>query len=131
VDTLTISLLLVSITLSGCGASKQSNNQNADLQAFVDNVLGKENIIEFNETKSFALCQQKPGIDHARRHYRYIVVRVKDNTAVDEGVFSMGYVKWLDDSSIEVFSGLSSPGEPNGTKKIIHVNSSSGKNPVH
>ncbi|MEX2230957.1 MAG: hypothetical protein WD824_02260 [Cyclobacteriaceae bacterium] len=130
-NTLTILLLLVSITLGSCGASRQGGNQNPELEALVDRTLGAENIIEFNDTRTFALCQQKPGADHARRQYRYVVVRLEDNNIVNEGVFTMGYVKWLDTSSIEVFSGSLSPGEEGGTKKIIRVNSRNGKNPIH
>ena len=93
-----------------------------DLQRVVDNILGNGNIIELNETKTFALCEQKPTTDHARRQYRFVVIRLNDKAIVHEGTFSMGYVQWLDDKSIEVASGSPSSDE-GSTMKIIHVNS--------
>jgi len=86
-----------------------------------DSALGGHNSIELNGAKTFALCQQRPGADHARRQYRFVVIRLKDGAIVHEGAFSMGHVKWLDDESIEVVSASSSA--EGGTKKIIHVNS--------
>jgi len=118
----TIILLLVSMTLSGCRASQNAPDQDTDLKGTAEKTLGKENIIVLNESGTFALCRQKPGLDHARRQYRFVVIRLKDNAIVHDGTFSMGYVKWLDDQSIEVVSGSPSLKE-GGTKEIIHVNS--------
>lgn len=85
--------------------------------------LGAENIIELNGSKTFALCQQKREADHFRRKFRYMVVRISDNAIVHKGIFSLGYVKWLNNDSIEVFSGSKAAKEESGTKKIINVNS--------
>jgi hypothetical protein len=117
---LTIIFLLV-FTLSGCRSSQRSADQ-AALQQTADSTLGKENLIQLNETKTFALCQQEPGADHARKQYRFVVIRLKDRAIVHEGAYSMGYVKWVDDRSIEVVSGSPSS-QAGGTKRIIHVNS--------
>ena len=52
-----------------------------------------------------------------------MVVRISDNAIVHKGIFSLGYVKWLNNDSIEVFSGSKAAKEESGTKKIINVNS--------
>lgn len=85
--------------------------------------LGAANKIELNASGDYALCQQKPEADHSRRSFKYIVVRVSDNSIVREGYFNLGYVKWYNEDSIEVYS-FSGPGkEERGSKKIINVNS--------
>jgi hypothetical protein len=127
---LTILLLSVSIALVSCCASHRNPAQDPALQALAERTLGKETIVDLNAAKTFALYQQKPGADHARRRYRYAVIRLEDNKIVQEGSFSMGYVKWLDDESIEVLSESRTTAAEGGTKKIFHVNSRSGKNPV-
>jgi len=118
---LTFVILVLSIALSGCRTTRERAHYD-DVQAIADGKLGRENIIELNSTETLALCQQKPGADHARKQYRFIVIRLKDNTVVHEGRYSMGYVKWLDDDSIEVLS-RSSPSDEDSAKQIIHVNS--------
>lgn len=114
-------ILVLSIALSGCRTTRGRAHQ-SDIRIIADGKLGPESIIEPNTTGTLALCQQKPWADHARRQYRFIVIRLNDNTIVREGRFSLGYVKWLDDDSIEVLS-RSSPSDEDGTKQIIHVNS--------
>jgi hypothetical protein len=116
-------LLLVSIALTSCRGSQKNRGQKPELQALADKILGPENVIEYNEARTFALCQQKPQADHARRQYRYVVVRLENNTIVQQGVFSMGYVKWVDNRSIEVFSGSVSPTGEGSSKKIIQLTS--------
>lgn len=93
------------------------------MQEIVNDEIGAENHITFNAAKSFALCQQIPGKDHAAKRYRFIVVRLKDQQIVYEGAFSMGYVKWVGAESIEVYSGSPLVKEDRSTKAIIHVNS--------
>jgi hypothetical protein len=121
--TFSIFLFLISTALTHCGSSKARDAQNPDLQTVADEVLGSQNQIEFNADSTFALCQQRADTDHVRRQYRFIVVRVKDKTIVRNGMFSMGYVKWIDATSIEVYSGSLSSSGGAGMKKIIDVNS--------
>ena len=109
---------------NGCHGHKNMRRAEAlDLQALADEILGVDNSIELNTSKTFALCFQTPTSDHARRKYRYIVVgRLPHLSLVHEGVFSMGSVKWADDDSIEVISSSTSAQE-GSMKKIIHVTS--------
>ena len=118
---LTIIFLFVSMSLAGCRAA-HSPGREADLQEVADRVLGRGNQVVYNASKTYALCQQKPGSDHARRRYRYVVIRLHDLAIMREGQYSMGYARWFDNDSIEVVSG--SPSVNKGsTKTIIDVNS--------
>jgi hypothetical protein len=116
-------LFLIATTSTHCSPVKGRHVHNPDLQTVVDQALGSPNQITFNENGTFALCQQKPETNHARRLYRFVVIRVRDNAIVREGAFSMGYVKWINNKSIEVYSGSTSRSGTDGSKKIIHVNS--------
>ena len=119
----TIVLFLVSITLWSCRSIEKNTDQPKELVSLVKRTLGAENVIEINGIKTHALCQQKREADHLRRKIRYMVVRIADNAIVHEGIFSMGYVKWLNNESVEVYSGSNAGKEENSTKKIINVNS--------
>lgn len=105
--------------LTGC-ASHNAVEQVDTVEKIANEALGSEYSIAFNASGTFALCQQKPGADHARRQYRFIVIHLKDNAVVHEGTFRMGYVAWRDDQAIEVVSESWKEGS---TKKIIHVTS--------
>jgi hypothetical protein len=119
---LTLAFLLVSITLSNCIAARKNKEDNNPFRSLVRSKLGEEFIVNYNKNKTYALCQQKRSDDHLRRSFKYIVVRRKDNNLVHEGNFSMGYVQWHDENSIEVFSVLSSVND-SGDKKIVQINS--------
>lgn len=118
----TIMFLLVSMALVSCRGTAGRADQKQELSRVAGKTLGPENVCEANASGTFALCQQKPGADHSRRQYRFAVVRLSDMAIVHEGTFGMGYVKWLDDASIELYSGSPSIREEDGARKIIHVN---------
>lgn len=113
-----IFFILVSI-LAGC-ASHNAVDQEDTVEKIADEVIGGDCSVTLNVSGTFALCQQKPGADHARRQYRFIVIHLKDKAVVHEGTFRMGYVAWHDDHSIEVVSESWKEGS---TKKIIPVTS--------
>jgi hypothetical protein len=114
--------LLVSIALSNCSAAKKINDDKNGFDSLVRARLGEKFTVTYNDNKTYALCQQKRSDDHLRRSFKYIVVRTKDNTVVHEGNFSMGYVQWHDENSIEVFQAASSAND-SGDKKIVQINS--------
>lgn len=118
-----LTTILFVVTLISCRGAKNGPDQDTTLKKIANEAVGPENNIEFNRSKTFALCQEKAGASHARKQYRFVVVRLKDMVIVHKGTFAMGYVKWLDNDSIEVFSGPSSVKEEGSSKKIIHVNS--------
>ena len=106
-----------------CRGTKGGADQDAALRKLANEAVGSENTIEFNNSKTFALCREKPGASHARKQYHFVVIRLEDITILHKGTFSMGYVKWLDNDSIEVFSGSPSLKDEDSSQKIIHVNS--------
>lgn len=120
---LTAILFLVFITLSGCRSTALNDDQVLELESLAKRKLGKDYMIEYNDSKKFALCQQNPLADNFRKKYRYFVIRISDKTILYEGTFSMGYVKWSNKLSIEVFSISKTGEEESSTKKTIHVNS--------
>ena len=105
--------------LAGC-ASHNAMDQDDTVEKIADEVLGDDPSITLNGSGTFALCQQKPGADHARRQYRFIVIRLIDKAVVYEGTFRMGYIAWRDDDAIEVVSESWKVGS---TKRIIRVTS--------
>jgi hypothetical protein len=111
------------VTLISCRGSKNGTDQDTTLKKIASEAVGPENNIEFNNSETFALCQENAGASHARKQYRFVVVRLKDLAIVRKGTFAMGYVKWLDNDSIEVYSGSPALKEAGSSKKIIHVDS--------
>lgn len=57
-----------------------------------------------NSTGEFILFIQEPNPASASTVLKFIVVHTKDNHVVVEQDFFPGYVKWITDSSLEVFS---------------------------
>lgn len=52
-----------------------------------------------------------------------MVIRMSDYAVVHTGIFSMGYVRWLDNHAIEILSESGTGKDGDSTKKIIHVDS--------
>jgi hypothetical protein len=118
---LTLLLGIVSIMLYGCSA--RSAVQRKDLNSVAESYLGKNYKVEYNASQTLALCQQIPAGDHVGRKYKYIVIRSTDNHVVRSETFRSGYVKWLDDHSLEVYSANETSSDSGPTdKKILKVN---------
>jgi hypothetical protein len=100
----TVLLLFVSIAFEQCRAGSQKQGENSSLDATIKSRIGNDFVIDFNKSKSYALCYQKAGDDHSQRTFQFIVVRLSDNRIVNEGTFRMGYVKWVDEGTIEVLN---------------------------
>lgn len=108
--------ILFSIAIIACSSSSKTSQ--ADLDDLVKNRLGSHYTISYNHSKSYALCQQSSGGDHMNRSFKYLVVKISDRSVTNEGSFKNGYVKWVDDKSIEVgASGMDEKIE----KKVIQV----------
>lgn len=88
--------------MSGCSARKQSRQVSID--AIVKEKLGSDVVVAYNDSKEYALCQQKNKSSHALRSFKYIVIRVSDNVITNQGSFQNGYVRWLNENTIEVKS---------------------------
>jgi hypothetical protein len=105
---LTRIVLFVFIILSACKntGNKTAHSDNS-LDVVVEPRLGADYLTEFNVDRRYALCQEKRSEnDHARRIFKYVVVRINDKKILNEGTFVMGYVKWIDSAQIEVATTL-------------------------
>jgi hypothetical protein len=100
---LAFGFILISTSFFACGSSSKASQ--AELDSLVTSRLGAHYTISYNQANTYALCQQSPSADHMNRSYKFIVVKVIDRTVVNEGSFKNGYVKWIDDRSVEVASG--------------------------
>ena len=95
---LACSLMLLSLV----ACSSASKTSHPELDQIVKSKLGKHYTISYNQSHTFALCQQSPSNDHMNRSFKFIVVKASNHTITNEGDFKNGYVKWIDDQSIEV-----------------------------
>ncbi|HEY0653821.1 MAG TPA: hypothetical protein VGD65_11870 [Chryseosolibacter sp.] len=108
----------LSLSLQGCAQATQSSRETLD--AIARRKLGEKYAITYNASKDYALCQQtSSGQDHALRRFKFIVVSVSENTIINEGSFKDGYVKWIDNKSIEVSSGGT---DEKRQTRIVNVN---------
>ena len=76
---------------------------NSTIEEIAQAELGKDFSIEYNGSGSYALCHQKEtsGVN------KYILVLLADKKITHRGQFRPGYIKWIDNNSIEV---LDAPG---------------------
>jgi hypothetical protein len=117
---LTILLVSVSITCDCCrAANKDQQAKGSPLEDLIKRRIGNDFVMDFNVSKTHALCYQKRSDDHAQRTMQFIVVRLSDNKEVADGTFKMGYVKWNDNETIEVLTIPQVNAE--GVKKEIKI----------
>jgi hypothetical protein len=87
--------------------------------------LGAGFRIEYNESKTYALCQQPYAVDHPNRKLKYLVMRVSDAAVVQQGSYQQGNAKWSTDDSIEIETndGVA----PTPTRQIIVIKQTDNK----
>jgi hypothetical protein len=107
-----------------CCKAADSQSTDDTLQTVIKNKLGNEILVESSVNGTFQLYKQAPG-GHAARLYKYVVVRAADQSIVKEGTFKMGYVKWKDDSTLEVVTTESNNHQEVPVKKFIDLNNNS------
>jgi hypothetical protein len=90
------------LAVAACSSAAQTAQ--ADLSSIVKAKLGSHYTSHNNQSNSYALYQQSPNGDHMNRAFKFIVVNISEKKVVREGSFKNGYVKWVDDKSIEVAS---------------------------
>jgi hypothetical protein len=121
---ITVAAHTVFMSFTGCKASEKSLQSAEKLEKSVSPKLGKHFIITYNSSKTHALCEQERDGDHSNRIFRYVVVKVADNTIVHEGSFRQGYVRWNDSKSLEVVNGSSMTGTEKSTEiRMINIES--------
>ena len=114
-------LLIVLLSCSPASTSQYSGHR--DLQAIAEEKLGKNFSAEYNAEKTYILCKENRQGDQANRLFKFIVIKIADHSIVHEGTYKMGYVKWLDNDSLEVATSNDPARDDNVSKKIISVKS--------
>ena len=99
--TICLTHLLVSCT-SQTTLSRRPATQSS-IEEIAQAALGSKYIVEYNASKSYALCQQKETFDLNK----YILIKVMDRKATLQGQFRPGYIKWVDNDTLEI---LDAPG---------------------
>ena len=84
--------------------SVQNNNSIESPEVVAKRELGNDFRTDLNESKTYALCQQTIANDHANSIVKFVVIQVSDNTIVKRGSFQSGYLKWINNESIEIAS---------------------------
>ncbi len=74
------------------------------IETTAEKELGTGFTIDFNESKTYVLCQQARANDHINSAFKYIVIKVSESAIVQKGSFQAGYVKWVSNESIELAS---------------------------
>ncbi len=97
-----VTIVLHSVFFS-CASQPKATNPLKE-QGVIASKLGNNITTEENTDKTHLLLKQKPEGENVARVYKYIVVRKSDNQIVLEGTYQLGYVKWINDSQIEVLS---------------------------
>lgn len=113
-------LLFISLNLLLLSC-KANYNQENKIKEIAEKELGNDYSIAFNDNKAYVLCQQNRINDHANREIKYIVVNVSSKEIVNKGSFQSGYVKWLNNESIEV--ATSDKFSPDVLKTTIRIKS--------
>jgi hypothetical protein len=112
-----LALLLV---LTMCKAADSNQTQENAVDKIVKERLGLETTFENSANGTYRLYKQTGG-GHAARSYKYLVVRLSDQTVVSEGQYRMGYVKWKDDATLELVTS-NGPADREPEKKFINLN---------
>ncbi|MFZ6013029.1 MAG: hypothetical protein ACOYXT_21985 [Bacteroidota bacterium] len=115
--------LFIIVLLSCSPASKSQYSGHRDLQTIAEEKLGKNFNAEYNAEKTYLLCKENRQGDHANRLFKFIVIKIADHSIVHEGTYKMGYVKWLDNESLEVATSNDPARDDQVSKKIINVTS--------
>lgn len=120
----TLLILGTLVIFPACSATKHYRDTQTDFETTVKRKLGAQYAVSYNTAKTHALCQQMRSGDHSQRSFRYLVIELSNNKVMREGSFRMGYVRWVNDQSIEVSnSSVGRKNEKANNKEIININS--------
>jgi hypothetical protein len=119
---LTLFLGSMSIVLYQCRT--QAAAQLNHLNAVAERQLGNDYAITYNTSHDLALCQEGSGKGHIGKKYKFMVVRLHDGKILYKGTYKLGYVKWLDNESLEIYRGeRTATDEPaQSAKEIVKIN---------
>jgi len=112
--TLSLSLLIMLANCKTSGAKKQISE--GSIQKQIQLRLGDDVITEYNPSKSYALLRQLQDPKKiGTKSIHFMVIRLGDSVVVHEDSYLYGYVKWVDDSTLEK---LSLPGKVKPDKDV-------------
>lgn len=90
-------ILFLACTLS-CKSQKANSLQ------IIHEKIGEEAVIQYNEGQQFALVKQNIESPQANFYStNYLILEVETNTVLQEGKVRNGYIKWIDNETVEVF----------------------------
>lgn len=90
-------VLILVLAFSSCRSAKDSS-----LQKLVSGKL-ENATLEYNTSKDHVLCFED-AVNSASGVIKFMIVRVNDQSVIEEGNFRPGYIKWINDNEIEIRS---------------------------
>lgn len=92
--------------LVSCNVTKktQAISESTAYVAVAKEKLGDKVKFDFNEDRSYVLCQSQPSAKPNNTTFSFMVYSMKEEKIVMEQNISSGFVKWLSALEIEVFT---------------------------
>ncbi|MBX2963539.1 MAG: hypothetical protein KF687_13590 [Cyclobacteriaceae bacterium] len=114
--------LILFIVFNGCSSVKKQNVEQMD--NVVMELAGENFSWEFSPSKNYILCVEQPLNESIKQAVKFIVVDAHTNKIIYENSFLPGSVKWLTDTTLEVYSipgTLEKNDDLSNYKKIINI----------
>ncbi|MDH4090960.1 MAG: hypothetical protein OEV74_10545 [Cyclobacteriaceae bacterium] len=111
-------------TLTTCGSSNFAQAPHSSIKQQIQSQVGENFVTKYNASGSYALITPKQAPENIETNMHFLVLRLADSAVVKDGSYLRGYVKWVDDETLEK---LSLPGKVKQDqdlsvfKSIIHV----------
>jgi hypothetical protein len=103
-------------------ACKTRSVRSTSIEQIAGKELGNDFTIDFNESKTFAMCKQTRTTDHINSVFNYCIVSTREKKIVHRGSYQQGSVRWLDNDKIEVITTEKFSTE--SIRKTIQINPS-------
>jgi hypothetical protein len=116
-----IAVVLLCSMLVACVSATKSSSLKVE-EVISDKIVNA--IIEYNQSKTFALGVESSAEN--KQTIKYIIIREEDCEIIYEGMFRPGYIKWLNDTEIELFDSpeiINDNDDLTKYRKIIFVGS--------
>lgn len=102
--------------------SQQPSMAGTQIEEVLQNKLGAHSDPNYNDSKSMAIY--KATVDRSKEGspVPYLVISLADGVILHEGSYQRGYVKWSNDSTIEVMNSPGiAPREGNQSKHVKQI----------
>lgn len=97
-----LSMLIMLTTCKSSATKKEISGTSVQQQ--IKKELGDDVLTDYNTSKSYALIQQIQIPEKIGSSIRFVVIRLSDTVVVHKGTYTRGYVKWIDDNTLEKLS---------------------------